>query len=85
MKKVFFISLLTIFISSCCNSYTPDTGYGDNEDAQEFFNKRIRKHIIKDSEGHTLRFYETGIRGTRFYSFSIDHDIECQKCLGFFD
>lgn len=70
MKKLFlFLSIITIFLTSCSNNYSNGERIGT-------VNKLSKKGIVWDShEGH-LNVTQTGMTSTDGFDFSIDNDNE---------
>lgn len=93
MKKTVLYSVMIVcgflgcgLIGACSSSHgNPQDKWDTEMTPQEFFDYEITKSEVTDSAGHTLILYETGRRGSRFYSFSIDHSTECKKCYAAFD
>lgn len=80
MKKILFILLFGICCVSCCND--DSTQHISHE--QQYFNSLKRSKVI-DPEEHELIMYEACLRGTRNYSFSIEHSPNCKKCYELFN
>ena len=92
MKKITFGLLILLFILlscvSCCGVHDPsDTRYirKDSIETQEFFNKYIKETVVINSQGHHVIFYEHGSRHSNGYTFTIEHSVNCQKCLDLYD
>lgn len=87
MKKILFtLFVCTLFVTGCReDSLNPKEKYPTDMTPQEFFDFRIRKSEIVDSAGHMYYLYEAGERGWRNYSFSLEHRMDCKKCLDIFD
>lgn len=99
MKRILIICLFVFYFCSCSNNYHIDNNQIDNNDstyvdpvkvaeqesAQNYYNMYMRHNRIKDENGHDIIFHESGNRGYRNYSFSIEHAMDCQKCYDVFD
>jgi len=87
MKKILFtLFVCTLFVTGCREkSNDPKNKYSKDMTPQEVFDYKIRKSEIVDSTGHMYYLYETGSCGDYGYSFSLEHRMDCKKCLEIFD
>lgn len=84
MKKIIylFIVCFVILVINCCGYNNINNSCNDR---QEFFNNLTKSHVVDSSTGHEYILYEHGNIHSRYYSFSVEHSIECKKCLDIFD
>lgn len=87
MKRILFVLFVcTLFVASCQKENNdPKSKWSPKMTPQEFFDYRIKKSEIIDSVGHMYYLYETGLRGSDYYSFNLEHRMDCKNCLGTFD
>lgn len=92
MRKFEYVLLIALIILlscvSCDNVHDPsDTSHirQDSIETQEFFDQHIKETVVINSQGHQVIFYECGSRYGKGYAFTIEHSVNCQKCLDLYD
>jgi len=87
MKKILLSFVLCCVLFCGCEKANRDPNTTDNYhemSAQRFFDNYVKADSITYN-GHDYIFYETGIRGYRNYSFTMEHRTDCKECLAIFD
>ncbi len=92
MRKFEYVLLIVLVILlscvSCDNVHDPsDPSHirQDSIETQEFFDQHIKETVVINSQGHQVIFYEYGRRCKEGYVFTIEHSVNCQKCLDLYD